>query len=263
MQLGFVMHNDVQAFEAECRFAARHEFSALDIQVWHTTAQLSVSTVTKMRQLLDAYGLRCAALSLWGVNHLAADSDIRRHAHHERMQITTYAEILGAAVVVMGAGDASKVLDENVMTFAHVMRPCIDALAAQQIPLALYGFYDGFLDTPMAFERLWSVVGDVGIALDVASIVHAGHDYLDFVRRHGKRVRHVYVRDTLIQHGVRIAEPPAGMGDIAWGKVLGLLYEAEFAGVLAIAPHGQWTRPGMRERMLLLSKYALAPYVLP
>jgi hypothetical protein len=53
------------------------------------------------------------------------------------------------------------------------------------------------------------------------------------------------------------------MGDIAWGKVLGLLYEAEYTGVLAIAPHGQWTRPGMRERMLLLSKHALAPYVLP
>lgn len=263
MQLGFVMHNDVQAFEAECRFAARHEFTALEIQVWHTTAQLTISTVTKMRHLLDAYGLRCAALSLWGVNHLAADIELRRIAEHERTQVITYAAILGADVVVMGAGEASKVLDENVMTFAHVMRPSIDALASYHIPLALYGFYDGFLDTPMAFERLWSVVGDVGIALDVASIVHAGHDYLDFVRRHGKRVRHLYVRDTLIQHGIRIAEPPAGMGDIAWGKVLGLLYEADFAGVLSIAPQGQWTRSGMRERMLLLSKQALAPYVLP
>lgn len=262
MQLGFVTHNDVQAFEADCRFAARHDFTSLDIQVWHTTAQLNAHTMQQMRRMLDAYGLRCASLSLWGVNHLAADPQLRQLAQHERTQIVAFASILGADVVVMGAGEVAKVLDENVMTFARLMRPCIDALAAQQIPLALYGFYDGFLDTPMAFERLWSVVGDVGIALDVASIMHAGHDYIDFVRRHGKRVRHVYVRDSIMQHGVRIAEPPAGMGDIAWGKVMGLLYEADFHGTLAVAPQGQWTRPGMRERMLLLSKHALAPFLL-
>jgi hypothetical protein len=62
------------------------------------------------------------------------------------------------------------------MTFAHVMRPCIDAW--QHVKFHLHSMdFMMVSDTPMVFERLWSVVGDVGVALDVASIVHAGHDY--------------------------------------------------------------------------------------
>ena len=128
--------------------------------------------------------------------------------------------------------------------------------------LAVYGFYDGFLTTTAAFERLWGIVGDVGMSLDAASMLHAGFDYIDFVRRHAKRIRHVQVRDTLIHHGVRISEPPAGMGDIAWPKLMGLLYEADYCGALAIAPHGNWARVGSREKMLLLAKQSLAPFLI-
>jgi len=214
-----------------------------------------------MHQILDAYGLRCASYGLWGINHIAADAGIRHGACEARKQAIEIASILGAPLLILGGGEASHVLDENVFTFAHVMRHTIDELSQRHMQLAVYGFYDGFLTTPDAFERLWTVIGDVGISLDAASILHAGFDYIEFVRRHGKRIRHVLVRDTLVHNGVRISEPPAGMGDIRWAKVIALLYEAEYHGALAIAPHGNWARAGFREKMLLLAKQSLAPFL--
>lgn len=262
MQLGFIAHNDVHALEEDCRFAATHDFSALEFNFAHTVSHIPAKTIRTMRQILDTYGISCASCGLWGVNHISPDTQIRQHASVERACAIEYAAMLGAKVVVLGSGEVSQVLDENVYTFAHVMRSSIDALASQHMALALYGFHDGFLTTPTAIERLWSVVGDVGFKLDAANILHAGFDYIDFVRRHGKRVRHMHIKDTLIHNGTRIAEPPAGMGDIAWGKLIGLLYEAEYRGVLSIEPHGAfWSRPGHREQSLLLAKRWLSQYV--
>lgn len=263
MQLGFIAHNDVRALEADCRFAASHDFTTLEFNVWHSLAHLDTHTVRDMRRALDAYGLRCSSFGLWGVNHIASDVHVRQTARIERERAIEYAAMLGASVLVLGAGEISHVLDENVYTFAHVMRPSIDAVASHKMHVALYGFHNGFLTTPDACERLWSVVGDVGFSLDVAAIMQAGHDALEFVRRHGKRIRHVHIKDIMLQHGSCIAEPPAGMGDVPWGKVMALLYEAEYRGTLSIAPHGPfWSRPGQRERMLLLSKRYLSPFVL-
>lgn len=262
MQLGFVAHNDVHDFETDCRFAARHDFSTLSITVTHANTHITPQNAHRMRQILDAYGLRCASYGLWGINHLVADSKLRHEACESRKQAIEIATIIGAPLLILGGGDASTVLDENVLTFAHVMRPTIDALSARHMQLAVYGFYDGFLTSTDAFERLWTVVGDVGISLDAASMLHAGYDYIDFVRRHAKRIRHVQVRDTLMHHGVRVSEPPAGMGDIAWPKIIAMLYEAEYAGALAIAPHGNWARVGFRDKMLLLAKQSLSPFLI-
>lgn len=262
MQLGFVAHNDVHDFEADCRFAARHDFSILDITIPQTSPHITIQTAQRMRQILDAYGLHCASYGLWGINHIATDGTIRHDACEVRKQAIEVASVLGAPLLVLGGGEASHVLDENVLTFAHVMRHTIDELSARHMQLALYGFYDGFLTTPDAFERLWTVVGDVGISLDAASMYHAGFDYIDFVRRHGKRIRHIQVRDTLMHNGVRISEPPAGMGDISWPKLIALLYEAEYHGALAISAHGHWARVGFREKMFLLAKQSLSPFLI-
>lgn len=263
MQLGFIAHNEVHTLEDDCRFAATHDFGTLEFKYSHTISQIPVKTIRVMRNILDSYGITCASFGLWGVNHISPDAQIRQQASVERALAIEYAGMLGAKVVVFGSGEVSQVLDENVYTFAHVMRPSIDALAAQHAQLALYGFQDGFLTTPTAIERLWSVVGDVGFKLNAANIVHAGFDYIDFVRRHGKRIRHVHIKDTLIHNGARIAEPPAGMGDIAWGKLIGLLYEAEYRGVLSIEPHGAfWGRPGHREQHLRLTKRWLSQFVM-
>jgi sugar phosphate isomerase/epimerase len=64
-------------------------------------------------------------------------------------------------------------------------------------------------------------------------------------------------------NGQLVAQPPAGMGDIHWGKVMAFLYEHDYQGYLCFEPHGPlWSRSPLREKMLLLTKKYLAPFLL-
>jgi sugar phosphate isomerase/epimerase len=63
--------------------------------------------------------------------------------------------------------------------------------------------------------------------------------------------------------GQLVAQPAAGMGDIQWGKVMAFLYEHHYAGYLCFEPHGPlWSKPPLREQMLLLSKKYLEQFLL-
>ncbi len=262
MQLAFIAQNDLTGLEADCRFAVRHNIHFLEFNFWEEFARVAQSYIRSIRGLLDAYGLQCASFGIWGYNHISADSDERRDAQYQRERAIEFATQLGSRVFVTGGGQISDVLDENVYTFARVMRPSIDAVHERGMQYAVYGFHGGFLANPAAYDRLWSVVGDVGIKFDAANISQAGFDYLDILRRQGKRVKHVHIKEVLFHQGERISEPPAGMGDIRWGPLLALLYEAEYNGILSIEPHGPfWARPGHRERMILLTRQYLLPFL--
>jgi len=52
------------------------------------------------------------------------------------------------------------------------------------------------------------------------------------------------------------------MGDIAWGKVMAFLYEANYDGYLVFEPHGPlWGREPLRRTMLLLSKRHISQFL--
>ena len=58
------------------------------------------------------------------------------------------------------------------------------------------------------------------------------------------------------------SQPAAGMGDIAWGKVMAFLYEHGYDGYLSIEPHGpKWSRPPLRETMLLLTQRHIGQFL--
>jgi sugar phosphate isomerase/epimerase len=262
MQLAFIAQNDLQGLESDCRFAVRHNIHYLEFNFWDEFSRINREYVKSIRGLLDSYGLGCASLGIWGYNHISADTSIRREAQYQRERAIEFAQLLGARSFVTGGGQISDVLDENVYTFANVMRPHIDAVHTAGMNFAVYGFHGGFLTNLEAYDRLWSVVGDVGMKYDPANILQAGYDYLDVVRRQGRRIQHVHIKEVLFHQGERISEPPAGMGDIRWGPLMALLYEADYRGILSIEPHGHfWTRPGQRERMILLSRQYLLPFL--
>ena len=265
MRVGFIAHNDLESIEADCRFAVEYDFSGLEFNYWNAFRDLTPETVTRMRAILDRHGIACSTLGLWGWNHIARDQAERDESHRQLERAIQFAQTLGAPILITGGGrlaDAS--LEENVQTFAEVMRPFIDRAAATGIRIALYGFHGGsFLTSVRAYESLWEQVGDVGIKLDPANVDHAGEDYLAILRHHGKRVFHVHIKEHLTHAGELAAEPAAGMGDIAWGKVMAFLYESDYQGYLTIEPHGQrWGREPLRSTMLVLSQRHISQFLL-
>jgi len=105
-------------------------------------------------------------------------------------------------------------------------------------------------------------VPNAGIKLDPANIQHHGDDYLPILRDHGDRVYHVHIKEHMYMDGMLVSQPAAGMGDIQWGKVVAFLYEHSYQGYLVFEPHGPlWSRPPLREKMLLLSKRTIGQYL--
>jgi sugar phosphate isomerase/epimerase len=263
VKIGFIAHNHLEGVEEDCRFAAEHGLSGLEFNYWDDFPRLEEDTVRRVRRALDAYGVECSTLGLWGWNHIAPDPDRRAESLRQLERAIDFAQILGARIVITGGGEFSEDLDENVRTFAEVMRRPINRAKAAGVRTAIYGFHGGFLRSAAAYERLWQAVDDVGLKFDPANVDHAGKDYVDLLRKHAARVWHVHIKEHLNHGGDVASQPAAGMGDIHWGKVMAFLYEVGYDGYLTIEPHGPlWSREPLRRTMILLSQRHIRQFLL-
>lgn len=263
MKLGFIASNDLTGIDADCRFAVAHGFDGLEFNYWGGFRDLTEGTVREMRRVLDGYGIECSTFGLWGWNQIAPDAAQREDSHAQLNRALEFAQIMGAPILITGAGQYSENLDENVATFAEVMRPFIDRVKAAGMQLSIYGFHGGFLRSVAAYERLWQTVDDVWLKLDPANVEHAGEDYIGLLRHHGRRVNHVHIKEHLNHGGDVASQPAAGMGDIHWGKVMAFLYESGYDGYLTFEPHGPlWSREPLRQKMLLLSQRYIKQFLL-
>lgn len=261
MYISFATKIDLATCEHDCQFAVDHHISAVDV-LFTDSAQPSMPTVKALRNLLNAYGLRCASFVYVGLNHLVAEATQRHAMHAQRARACEYAALLGASTFVTSSGRRSHVLDENAYMFAQELHATVTSLRSHGIRFAIQPDSTGFVDSLTAFERVWSLMGQVYGVFDPVALRMAGDDAVAFVRKHVMRIAHVRVTDVLMHDGHRIATPPAGMGDIRWGALIGLLYEGGYDGALSITPEGSfWGRANQRQRMILLSQHHLHQFL--
>lgn len=261
MYISFATKTDLTHCENDCLFAAEHQIPAIDI-VFADIAHLSTAHIKAVRQLLTAYGLRCAAVYMTGGNHLTVDATQRQHMQMQRAVACEYAAMLGASTFVTTSGKRSAVLDENAYMFAQEFRPTIATLKASGIRFAVQQDPTGFIDGVTAYERIWSLVGQVYAVFDPVALHNAGDDALLFAHHHASRIAHVRASDVIWHAGQRVATPPVGMGDLRWGAMVGMLYEGGYDGALSITPEGGfWGRANQRQRMILLSQHHLQQYL--
>ena len=265
MKLGFIADNGLEGIEADAHFATQYDFDGLEFNYWGNFAELTAETVAAMREILGRHGARCAALGLWGWNHLSPDAAEREESHRQLGRAIDFAETLGASVLITGGGkipDAS--IDEQADEFARVFPPVIERAKAAGLTVAMYAVHgNSFFESVAAYEAVWERGMDVGIKFDPANWQHHGDDYLPIVRDHGDRIAYVHIKEHLYMDGGLASQPAAGMGDIAWGKILAFLYEHGYGGYLSFEPHGpKWSRPPLREKMLLLSQRYIKQFLI-
>lgn len=261
MYISFATKTDLAQCENDCQFAADYRIPALDIHLTNFSS-LSSTHIKSLRQLLTAYGLRCAAVHFVGCNHLTIDLAQRQRIQSERARACEYAAQLGATTFVTTSGRRSAVLDENAYMFAQELRPTIATLQTYGLRFAVQQDHTGFVDSATAYERIWSLIGQVYAVFDPVALHNAGDDALLFVRQHARRIAHVQACDTVCHAGQSIALSPVGMGDLRWAAMMSLLYEGGYESALAITPDGSfWGRPNQRQRMILLSQHYLQQYL--
>jgi len=98
---------------------------------------------------------------------------------------------------------------------------------------------------PQDWDLMFQLVPALGLKYDPSFSLEAGRNYLAEVVKYGPRIVHVHIKDerymgreTDFSRGLMKYEyTPAGTGDINWGAILALLYEAGYQGDLALETH--------------------------
>lgn len=264
-KLGFIGDNDLPGVDADAKFAVENGFEGLEYNYWGNFKELTAETVGAMRDLLDKHGVGCSMLGLWGWNTLSPDAAERDEAREMLRRAVEFAETLGAETLTTGGGQIPEAsLEEHVEAFAEMFAPTLETVEAAGRKVALYAVHGAsFLDSIEAYERLWEKLPTIGIKFDPANWQHHGDDYLAVARRCGNRIGHLHVKEHLYHGGELASQPPAGFGDIEWGKLFAFLYEHDYDGALSIEPHGApWSRGEMRHKMLLLTQRYISRFLI-
>ena len=265
MKLAFIGDNDLPGVENDSRFAKEHGFEALEYNYWGGFKDLTEDTVGQMAGIHKKHGVRASMLGIWGWNHLSPDAQVRKEAHAMLDRAIGFAKTLRADVLVTGAGDMpGEPVGRKVAEFVKVFTPFLKKIRKAGLQPAFYAVHGAsFLDSLEAYERVWEHLPEVKIKFDPANWRHHGDDYLEVVQRYGHKIGYVHIKDHLYKDGQLISQPPAGMGDIEFPKVMAFLYEHNYDGWLSIEPHGPiWSRGAMRERLLLLTKKYVSQFLL-
>ncbi len=263
-QLAFIAQNDLPGIEDDARFCQEFGFEGLEYNYWADFDARETEYFKKIQAIQHAYGIRCVMLGIWGWNPIAPEPGEREKARAQLERAVEFARILEAQVLTMNAGRFGDDLERNVAEFAGAFSPILRKLEDSGITPAFYALHGNtFLNDITAYEKLWETVPGALIKYDPANWRHAGKDYLDVVRRHGDKIAHVHIKEHLYHAGTLASQPPAGMGDIQWGKVFAFLYEHHYDRALSIEPHGPvWSRGDMRLKMLRLTQRFIAPFLI-
>jgi sugar phosphate isomerase/epimerase len=264
-KMAFIGEGGLEQVRADAAFARAHGFAGLEYN-FHPKAHnpthpgfpdLSASHARKMRAAFDAHGLACAMFGLWGYNHTSTDQAERSVAHEMLDRAIDLAASMGAEVFCTGAGErADASYDAQADAFAEVFAPRVGRIIEAGMKPVLYALHSrSFLDSIEAYQAIWARLPEARIKYDPANWYQKGKDYVAIARYHGDRIGHVHIKEHLYHDGELASQPAAGMGDIAFGKVMAFLYEHDYRGWLSFEPHGPcWSQGELRRTMCLLSK---------
>ena len=97
--------------------------------------------------------------------------------------------------------------------------------------------WNNFIVSPKEWEVVLGELPDLYIKYDPSHAYNRGADYIREMSEWGERIAHFHVKGTVHGGAKKIADPPAGMDDIAWGAVFATLYSTGYKGDLSIEPH--------------------------
>jgi len=254
MTLGFITNCSEQDFW----FAREH---GLELEVTINPPFDVLDNLAQVVELQDRYGVSVASCGVWGAEYLSADAAVAETARALVPRLIDYAAEVGAPTCCIGAGSEQpgRSLSDQVQDFLPLLRRWLDYAEDNDIRLALYNcHWSNFAYRPEAWELIWDALGttSLGIKFDPTHPFYDGRCYLTELRDWGSKVTHVHAKDTLKIGDQIIYDVPAGMGNIEWGRLIGILNYHGYKGCISMEPHsGPWLGDRRYEGILLGVNY--------
>lgn len=195
----------------------------------------------KVRTEIARTGIDVSSVGRW-CHSLQAGGRLDEEKKQNYFALLDTAIALGARTFVCGCNyDESVSLYrnyENAITFFGELL----ARADGRIRVAVQNCdWNNFVVSPKHWEVVLGELPGLWLKFDASHAYNRGEDYLGQLSDWGERVAHVHIKGTTHAGKRSVADPPAGMDDIAWRPLFSILYARGYTGDLSIEPHsGVW-----------------------
>lgn len=255
-------------------YAAEQGFEALEVAAWpdlgdrpFTASHLPVPGMTaaeadRIRDLFDARGLTLSSVAYYD-NNLHPDPQERKAVHDHLLACIDAASMLGCPTVGTFVGrDPSKTVSENLREAEKLFPRLVDYAGQRGISIiiencVMEGWHpDGYPGNLAYSPELWEWMFSLGLYLnfDPSHLLWIGIDPVEAARPYVGKILHAQAKDIELfperrnSYGypgkaVKRDDPwdvgwwryrVPGLGQVDWRKLVDVLYEGEFSGVLSI-----------------------------
>ena len=274
MKLGFVsaILPDL-SLEEVVKFASKEDFACVELMCWPKgKAERRYAGVThldvvdfkkndakKVQDVMGKAGVQISGLGYYP-NPLAPDqSEANVYIEHIRRVISA-AGLLGVDVVNTFIGrDWTKSVDDNWPRFLSVWKPMIKfaedhgvRIAIEHCPMLFskdeWPGGKNLMTSPAIWRRMFEAIPskNFGLNFDPSHFIWQQMDYIKPLWEFGERIFHVHAKDARLDRNrldeVGILATPLqfhtpklpGLGDVDWGRFLGVLLDVGYDGPVCI-----------------------------
>ncbi len=259
------------------RWASAEGFQTVELAAWPAAssrdyqarqidaARFSKDDASRVRDLLDRYGLKVSAMAYYD-NNLDADLRKRRRRLDHLKKVIHTASLLDVDLVGTFVGArADRLPGENMKEIGKVFRGLVSYASDRGVRLMIencpmdswgrFGLPGNFAYSPELWDALFNEVPgkNFGLNFDPSHLYWLGIDYLRAAREYAGKIFHAHAKDAEIlaegayRHGIfaRQIDPVPwksgwwryrmpGLGAIDWGKLIATLQESGYDNVLSI-----------------------------
>lgn len=240
---------------------------------------VAAADVPKLKQLVADTGIVLSSVGAMSHEMLGPDmSESAAAQERVRQAISVAAELEVSCISQFAGNDPSKSFEENIQTFKAVFAPLARLAEDSGVSLAFENcpLLNGDPPTvrnlaycPAAWEAMFEAVPSeaIGLELDTAHLPWLGIDLLRCIRDFADRIRHVHLKDCLLDAEAefrlgRLVGTPyrygvPGDGGIDFARVVETLKAAGYGGVLTLDLRPttvDTVRRGARHMRAILSK---------
>ena len=266
IRLGFIAHNND---EGEIRWASENGIPLVEYN-YHLEFDDSFPESEQVADWLKQYGVRVSAVGCWGQEFISLDAGKREAAIRRLKNAIEFARRLDCPVVMTGGGEregddtASQLKD-----VVEVYKGIPEYAAERGVKVCFYNCrWANCVIGPQAWDTVLQALPGIGIKFDPSHPYHDGDDPYAQLADYGEHVFHFHAKEVMYigglpqQGGKAADEPMAGMGDFHWGKLIALLYQAKYNGVVSIEPHSRTWSGEMVHPGILLAKRELERFLI-
>ncbi|MBI3990550.1 MAG: sugar phosphate isomerase/epimerase, partial [Candidatus Omnitrophica bacterium] len=155
-----------------------------------------------------------------------------------------YALAIGTKVVVIHPKFVDPNNKEYIDEFLERYAKGVAYAVKRGVDIAMPSCWHG----PLSWDTAFSLIPELKLKYDPSFSYQAGRNYRMELVKYSPKIVYVHAKDEMLMekttdycNGItKFNYAPAGMGDIHWGSVISLLYEANYKGDIGIEPHNPY-----------------------